>query len=73
MPRRKPQPKPKASGRNIGEHERNTVAIKLRVLRPVADELRDRAERSGMTASAVVSALVMATSTDDGSKADGER
>lgn len=55
MPRRKPKPK------RITEAQRHTVQLKLRVQEPVSDELRARATSSGMTISAVVSALVMAT------------
>ena len=41
----------KASGRNIKESERNTAAVKLRIDPMLDEELRDFAEREGMTLS----------------------
>ena len=48
----------KASGVNIPEAQRGTVAIKLRVPPEVAEELDDLAERWGLTRSGAVGRLV---------------
>lgn len=58
MPRRKPKTR---HGASQPEEEREAQQVKLRLLPPVVRELRRRSEASKMTMSAVVSALVMAT------------
>ncbi len=67
MARHKPTPerRPKAPGENIPEAQRHTSAIKLRLLPAAERELRRRATRSGMTMSAVVSALLMASTAEE--------
>lgn len=50
------------SGPTQPESDRTTVQVLLRVAPPVATELRRRSAASGLSVSAVVSALVMATS-----------
>lgn len=48
----------KASGRNIPEAERHTVALKLRLSPEVAELLRSTAETEGRSVSDVVAAAV---------------
>jgi hypothetical protein len=62
MPRRKttPEPKKKASGANIEEWQRGTVARKLRLSPLAARALDEGAERSGLSLSGYVERLVMA-------------
>lgn len=60
MPRRKPKTR---HGATQPEEEREAQQVKLRLAPNVARELRRRADASKMTMSAVVSALVMSTST----------
>ncbi len=50
--------KPKASGRNIPEAQRGTVAVKLRLPVDVADALDEIAERWGLTRSGAVGRMV---------------
>jgi hypothetical protein len=50
--------KKKASGRNVSEAERNTVAVKLRLPPEVAATLRDAAGDQGMALSAYVARLL---------------
>ena len=56
----KPSPARKAPGRNVEEWERKTRQRKLRLLPSVDAVLDERAAARGLTASAYVSALVMA-------------
>jgi hypothetical protein len=58
MPRRKPT----RHGATQPEEQRAARAVLLRLLPAVERELRRRARESGMSLSAVVSALVMASS-----------
>jgi hypothetical protein len=50
--------KKKASGRNVREAERGTVAVKLRVPPEVAEALDDFAERRRVTRSGAVAILL---------------
>ncbi len=50
----------KASGVNIPEAQRGTVAVKLRIPPEVRDDLDDLAERWGLTRSGAVAKLVEA-------------
>lgn len=58
--------KRKASGRNVREDERGTVAVKLRLPPDVAEDLDELAERWGVTRSGAVAKLV------EEAKGDGE-
>jgi hypothetical protein len=72
-PKRSPEVKRASgpSGPTVPEDRREKKQLLLRVLPAIADELRRRSRDSGLTVSAVVSALVMQTAGDDRSKADG--
>lgn len=48
----------KASGRNVKENERGTVAVKLRLPPDVADDLDDIAARWGVTRSGAVALMI---------------
>ena len=50
--------KKKASGANIPEAQRGTVALKLRLSRETSDEIRRIAEATGLPLSEVVTGLV---------------
>lgn len=58
MPARKSPPKRKASGQNIGEWQRTTERIMLRLPPDVAKQLRARARERGLPLSAYVARLV---------------
>ncbi len=66
MARRKPASKVKrASGPTQPESDRKAGAVLLRLLPAAERELRRRATKSGMTMSAVVSALLMASTAEE--------
>lgn len=48
----------KASGRNVAEHERHTIQVKLRLPPDVAEDLDDLAERWDVTRSGAVARLI---------------
>lgn len=53
-----PEGAKKASGRNVTEAERGTVAVKLRLPPEVAEDLDELAERWGVTRSGAVALLL---------------
>ncbi len=58
MPARKPTPTRKASGENIGEWQRKTERVVLRLPPEVAERLRARAASEEMTIAGYVARLV---------------
>lgn len=64
MPRAKPAPEPpkRASGPTQAEDARKARQVLLRLLPSAERELRRRARESGLSMSAVVSALLLSTS-----------
>jgi hypothetical protein len=56
----------KAPGRNVAEHERHTVQVKLRLPPDVAEELDELAARWKVTRSGAVARLLEKERDDDG-------
>jgi hypothetical protein len=61
----------KASGRNIPESERNTVAVKLRLSPETAETLRELAELHGCTMSKLVDLAVSLLDEQEYDRKDG--